>query len=545
MNGLIYQMTPGGVLSPFYQTGTTGEAQYANLIQGGDGNLWGLDPTGANGYGEVFKISPSGTFTSVYAFQYSTDGAQPSGPLVQASDANFYGVTIIGGNSSECFNQFTGNTGCGTVFKVTPAGVFSVVYTFQGSTDGGNPEYGLVQGSDGNFYGVQVESVYKLVLGTTPTATVLATSNGSTDGVYFNGPLVEGRDGAYYGTAQNNGTNAYGAIFKVAGTTMTPLYQFTGFTDADGGVPLSGLWAGTDGNFYGTTSEGGNADCAESFGCGAAYEMAPSGTVHVLYTSDTSEQSNGVLSQLAFVQGSNGYLYNTAGNGGSSSNCNNGCGTVYSIDVSPALPPPVVLTLSASSVPANTAVTLSWKANNAIAVSQQQCYAFESSTAAGAWTGEQTGTYSSTTYAYSGSKSITPTANGTYTYALTCGGTVSGFATLTVAPAKVSSTTALTATPSTLSVGQSVTLKATVSGAGGTPTGSVVFSADGTDLDTVTLSGGVASLPASSNGYTPGSYPIVATYSGSPTYNSSASTATTVTLTKAPTTTTLTASPTR
>jgi hypothetical protein len=250
-----------------------------------------------------------------------------------------------------------------------------------------------------------------------------------------------------------------------------------------------------------------------------------------------------VLGGPALVQGNNGLLYGTAGNGGSSGNCNDSCGVVFSVDVSPAMPAPVVLSLSASSVPANTPVTLSWKANNAIAVSQQQCYAFESSTAGGAWSGKQTGTYSSSTFAYSGSKSITPTENGTYTYALTCAGTVSGFATLTVAPAKKSSTTTLTATPGTVSVGQSVTLKATVSGSSGTPTGSVTFSVEGTSIGTVNLTDGSASVTSSTNGIGPGSYPIVATYNGSTTYNGSASSATTVTVDKAPTTATLTASP--
>jgi len=171
----------------------------------------------------------------------------------------------------------------------------------------------------------------------------------------------------------------------------------------------------------------------------------------------------------------------------------------------------------------------------------QQCYAFVQNGATGAgatWTGKNPG--GGTT---NGSVTLKPTAGGTFTYALTCGGIESGFATLTVT--KPPSTTTLTATPSSLSVGQSITLKATVTGSVGTPTGSVVFSADGETLASVPLnSSGVATLTASTNGIAPATYPVIATYPGNATYNPSASPKTNVTLTQAPTTTTLTASPT-
>jgi hypothetical protein len=212
------------------------------------------------------------------------------------------------------------------------------------------------------------------------------------------------------------------------------------------------------------------------------------------------------------------------------------------------MPAPVQLSLSSSSVNAGTPYTLTWKANNAISTTAQQCYAFTQggSTGAGNWTGKETGTYSSSTHAYSGSASLNATTAGTYTLALTCSGTVSGLATVKVTgSSKPGSSTALTVTPSSLSVGQSTTLKATVTGASGTPSGSVTFSADGAALATVNLNGsGVASLTAASNGLPPATYPVIATYSGSSSYNSSASSAVNVTLSKAPTAATLTASPT-
>jgi hypothetical protein len=208
----------------------------------------------------------------------------------------------------------------------------------------------------------------------------------------------------------------------------------------------------------------------------------------------------------------------------------------------------VQLSLSETKITLGASVTLSWKVLNAFSTTLQQCYAFVQSgaTTGGAWTGKQAGTYSSSTKLYTGSATLKPTAAGTYTYALTCGGVESGIATLTVSgTSKTDSTTTLTATPNPATVGETVTLKATVTGSSGTPTGKVTYSVESVTLGSATLNGsGVASLAASSNGQAPGSYPVVASYGGSSTYNTSESKAVTVTLNKAPTSTTLTASPT-
>jgi uncharacterized repeat protein (TIGR03803 family) len=118
----------------------------AGLVQGSDGNFYG--PTSAGGghnLGTVFKITPSGTLTTLYSFAGS-GGAFPYGGLVQGSDGNFYGMNQYGGAGQSCFS------GCGTVFKITPSGTLTTLYSFRGS-DGANPLAGLVQGSDGNFYG--------------------------------------------------------------------------------------------------------------------------------------------------------------------------------------------------------------------------------------------------------------------------------------------------------------------------------------------------------------------------------------------------------
>jgi len=546
--GVVYSMTPSGALAGFYNPCSTCVTPEAPLIQGGDGNFYGVTNTGGTGsFGTVFKLTPSGTYSVIYNFTDGTDGSYVSGPLVQGSDGNLYGEATQGGLSGGCPNEFGAN-GCGTIFQISlPAGKFKVIYTFQGSSaDSGYPANGLVQGSDGNFYGVTSSTVFKVTTG--GTLSTLATSNFQSQGAYLNGPLVEGTDGSFYGTAQESGSDGNGIIFKVSSSgTYTILYTFTG--GADGGLPLDPLYEGTDGNFYGTNSVGGDGNCAEGFGCGVLFQITPAGKYTVLYT--FSPEADGVLGGPTVIQGSNGSLYGTTGRGGTSTNCNGSdCGVVFEATVSPAMAPPVVLKFSSSSVAANTAVTLSYQVNNAITITSQQCYAFVQggSADAGKWTGKQTGTYSSSTHAYTGSASITPTAAGTYTYALTCGGTVSGFATLTVTAGggKSNSTTALTATPNPATVGQSVTLKATVTGSKGTPTGTVTFYYGTLAISgAVTLnSSGLASTTASTNGLPPGTYGITADYAGSSTYNTSKSSALNVTLNKAPTVTTLTASPT-
>ena len=543
--GVVFRLTPAGALSAFYNP-ASGAVTPTSITVGGDGYIYAaLTTGGTDGYGSVIKISPAGVATTLHEFTFGADGADPVGVLVQGSDGNYYGEASEGGNDEVCENFFGTFQGGGTIYKITPAGVFSVLYTFNGTTDGCAPQGGLVQGSDGNYYGMTGGTFFKYVMG--GALTTIGTITTSDQGAQPFGPLVEDANANFYVPESVSGANGEGTILEVSvANGLSIFYTFCSQANcADGGTPYAPLFLGTDGNFYGSTFAGNNPGNCAGFGCGTLYKITTGGTLTVLDSTTDADTAAGLLPTSNVIQGSNGYLYTTLSHGGSGANSDqcggDNCGVAVVSNT--GLTAPVVLTLSSSSVPANTPVTLSYKVSEAITVTSQQCYAFESSTAGGNWTGKQSGAYSSSTHAWTGSASVTPTANGTYTYALTCGGTVSGFATLTVAAAKKSSTTELTATPSTLSVGQSVTLKATVSGSAGTPAGSVTFSFEGATLATVSLSGGVASLPASSNGYPPGSYPIIATYSGSSTYNTSASTATTVTLNEAPTTTTLTASP--
>ncbi len=131
---------------------TDGSDPVGNVIQGSDGNFYGTtDGGGANGnYGTVFKVTPSGTLTTLYSFcshggTSCTDGRLPWSGLIHGSDGNFYGTTNIAG--AHFF---------GTVYKLTPSGALTTLYSFcsqAGCADGYYPFAGVIQGSDGNFYG--------------------------------------------------------------------------------------------------------------------------------------------------------------------------------------------------------------------------------------------------------------------------------------------------------------------------------------------------------------------------------------------------------
>jgi uncharacterized repeat protein (TIGR03803 family) len=127
--------------------GTDGQYPQAGLIQGADGNFYGTTSSGGtNNVGTVFKLTPAGAVTVLYSFSGGTDGANPQAGLIQGADGNFYGTTEDGGTNNY-----------GTVFKITPAGAETVLYLFSGATDGANPLAGLIQGADGNFYGTAVQ----------------------------------------------------------------------------------------------------------------------------------------------------------------------------------------------------------------------------------------------------------------------------------------------------------------------------------------------------------------------------------------------------
>jgi uncharacterized repeat protein (TIGR03803 family) len=255
--GLIFKMTPGGILTTLVSfNGSNGEFPFAGLVQGTDGNFYGMTfGAGTGGYGTIFKITPAGVLTTLVSFS-GINGGFPAANLMQGSDGNFYGTTYDGGNTYTSAS----NLGDGTVFKMTPSGSLTTLVSFAG-TNGMLPAAALVQGRDGNFYGTTTEdsvndngTVFKM----TPAGalTPLVFFNG-TNGAAPNG-LVQGSDGNFYGTAGAGGdSNDDGTIFGVTPTgTLTRLVAFDG---ANGSGPLGNLVQSSDGNFYGTTPSGGAA----------------------------------------------------------------------------------------------------------------------------------------------------------------------------------------------------------------------------------------------------------------------------------------------
>src|ERR1035438_5034302 len=296
----------------------------AGLVQGTDGNLYGTTYWGGtNGLGTVFKISTSGTQTSLYSFTDGNDGASPwAAPLVQGSDGSLYGTAVGGGTN-----------GFGTVFQVSTNGVLTPIYSFTGGDDGSYPEAGLVQGRDGMLYGTAYDggtndlgTVFQI--STNGALTPLYSFTGGDDGAHPQGVLVQGSDGNFYGTTFEggdlsfNGGEGAGVVFKISTNgAFTTLHKFTGGND--GAYPYAGLIQCSDGNFYGTTAAGGSY--GEGYiGHGTIFRISSTSMLTNLYS--FSGGSDGNYPAAALLQGRDSNLYGTTGIGGT-----NNVGTVFQI----------------------------------------------------------------------------------------------------------------------------------------------------------------------------------------------------------------------
>ena len=302
--GTIFKITPSGTETVFYSFATV---PYSGLVQGSDGNLYGTTATGGtSGRGTVFEITPSGTESVLFSFPAGS--SDPYTGLIQGSDGNFYGTTGAGGTNDD-----------GTVFKITPSGTETVLHAFAKSgSDGETPYAGLIQGSDGNFYGTTYfggASGFGTVFKVTPsgTETVLYSFAGGSDGEHPYAGVIQGSDGNFYGTTYQGGASGNGTVFKLTpGGIETVLYSFAG-AGSDGANPEAGVIQGSDGNFYGTTLQGGAS------GLGIVFELTPSGTETILHTF-TGGSGDGANPTANLVQGSDGNLYGSTGAGGTSGN---------------------------------------------------------------------------------------------------------------------------------------------------------------------------------------------------------------------------------
>jgi uncharacterized repeat protein (TIGR03803 family) len=308
--------------NPDFMAGSSrdGANPYAGLVQGNDGDFYGTTDTGGtNRAGTVFRISPSGSYSNLYSFEgHIYRRANPYAGLVQGSDGDFYGTTDTGGTNK-----------AGTVFRITPGGRYMTLYSFAGPpNDGSCPQAGLVLGGDGNFYGTTLyggASGVGTVFRISPSGRYmnLYSFGGSpNDGVNPYAGLVLGSDGNFYGTTLYGGANDRGAVFRVSPSGRCEnLHSFAGSPD-DGSNPSAGLVLGSDGNFYGTTDTGG------ANGKGTVFRINPGGRHANLYSFGVAP-TDGENPSAGLVLGGDGNFYGTTDTGGK-----NGKGTVFRVSPS-------------------------------------------------------------------------------------------------------------------------------------------------------------------------------------------------------------------
>jgi uncharacterized repeat protein (TIGR03803 family) len=324
--------------------GTDGSLPISGLVQGLDGNYYGTAYRGGNGnVGTAFKITPQGSLTTLYNFcslQGCTDGEYPNAALVLATDGNFYGTTYFGGASALPY---------GTVFKLTPQGSLTTLYNFcsqSSCTDGSFPSAGLVQGADGNLYGATYEggsnnvgTLFKITpKGQLTTIYSFCAQPGCADGEYPSyAGLVLGTDRNLYGVTNLGGANGnYGTVFKVTSSgKLTTLYSFCSQSNCADGIYPEGILQATNGSFYGTANAGGACPYTTQ-GCGTVFKLTSAGKLTTLYTFCPQNNCPDGANPIGLVQASDGNFYGTTSQGGISTNGTTNAGSIFKISATGA-----------------------------------------------------------------------------------------------------------------------------------------------------------------------------------------------------------------
>ncbi|MGA2578529.1 MAG: choice-of-anchor tandem repeat GloVer-containing protein [Bryobacteraceae bacterium] len=295
--GEVFKMSASGDAAALYGFCPSpqcpdGENPVGGLVLATNGDLYGTATFGgANDAGTLFKLTQSGTYTTLYSFCIQAncaDGSQPQGTLIQATNGRIYGTTNIGGTAQG-----------GTVFEITPSGALGTVHEFcsmANCADGTSPIGGLIQGTDGNLYGT----------------------------TQFGGVLPGGEGGS-------------GTVYKInpATNSLTTLYVFCRQPYCtDGESPFGALVEGTDGNFYGTTWGGGAANAGGSYSltAGTVFQLTPQGVLTTLHSFCTeSGCPDGFDPEGALTQSTNGAFYGTTCGGACGGT--SGDGTVFKLSM--------------------------------------------------------------------------------------------------------------------------------------------------------------------------------------------------------------------
>jgi uncharacterized repeat protein (TIGR03803 family) len=260
--GYIFKMTPAGVITILHTfTGQPDGSGPSGLVQYTDGNFYGTTSKGgANNFGSVFKITPAGVLTTIYSFDNTSNFSNPTSGLTIGNDGDFYGTQV-------------GGDGLGGIFKITPGGVLTLLHHFTANPDGAGPASGLILGKDGNFYGVtqfggtvgdgRVDQGTFFKMTPAGVVTILHDFDPAKDyAVFPTSPLIQASDSNFYSTS--NACNEFLScgsfvdIYKVTPTgTLTVVEKLTG---ANGAGAYWTLTQDTNGTLYGITQQGGTVN---------------------------------------------------------------------------------------------------------------------------------------------------------------------------------------------------------------------------------------------------------------------------------------------
>jgi uncharacterized repeat protein (TIGR03803 family) len=304
-NGTVFKIDTAGHESVLFSfNGSNGGFPNSGLILDSAGNLYGTAEEGPGGAGVLYRVDKNGNEEILHAFQggFNTEAASPAGGVIMDEAGNLYGATLSGG-----LGPFPG---FGTLYRVDPAGNFTVLYKFQGKSDGANPTGPLVRDAAGNLYGVAPAvdtsgtvrgTVFKLA--PDGTLTVLHSFTGGRDGSTPQGGLFMDSTGNLFGAAGAGGDNGDGTLFEITKSgAFKRLYSFKG--GSDGKNPNGGLVRDAAGNIFGTTQSGPN-----QFVLGTVFELSRTGTLTVLHT--FTGNNDGAVPLAGLIRDRSGNLFGT------------------------------------------------------------------------------------------------------------------------------------------------------------------------------------------------------------------------------------------